>query len=409
MWVVKFHSHWQPLPNENAHTAMVFGFLRHAPTSLALDPWLTNTLDRPAAGRPLDTSSFWRPFASSEDGRVYTEPDVVIQADDGNPLLVIVEVKPAYGQHTYEQLEREAVDAARAENSARITVVLVGADLAAPPELPEWEAHARDTLAACDMAEVDVEFRYSSWASLARVIDDAAVTDDTWRRYADDVLFKLRVKGVLDYDGAPMIDDLQGLTLTHAVEVVHRIMRAFRLLALAVHSQSDLTELDLVPYGGHALLRDGRSTGLPGNPGSFETSVLLVPYSSALWPDGCGVFFSAFLVAEDGPHLEVGAFQIDAGRGELPWQFAQADPVEQLESAGLESAHGKTLDQRAASKYAEWVYAERKWTPGAGDADIAWVIEGLRAATRACDGSCGKPPTIPEIDLSQLYRPPSPG
>ncbi len=121
------------------------------------------------------------------------------------------------------------------------------------------------------------------------------------------------------------------------------------------------------------------------------------------------MFFSAYLVEEDGPHLEVGAFQIDAGRGELPWQFAEAAPVEQLESTELESARGETLDQRAASKYAEWVYAERKWTPGAGDADIRWVIEGLRAATHAWASSWGKPPTVPKIDSSRLYGPPSPG
>jgi len=165
--MVKFDSHWQPLRNEDAHTAMVFGFLRHAPTSFALDPWLAEVLDRPAVGEPLDVSSFWPHYVSSEDDRAFTEPDVVIQADDGQPLLVVVEVKPAYGQHTADQLAREAVDAARQGKPERIAVVLVGADLGAPPELSAWESHAREALVADDMAEIALEFRYSSWARLA--------------------------------------------------------------------------------------------------------------------------------------------------------------------------------------------------------------------------------------------------
>jgi hypothetical protein len=38
---VSFLSRWQPLRDEDAHTALVFEFLRFAPTTVALDPWRT--------------------------------------------------------------------------------------------------------------------------------------------------------------------------------------------------------------------------------------------------------------------------------------------------------------------------------------------------------------------------------
>src|SRR5688572_22230418 len=50
-----FLSHWQPLRNEDAHTALVFGFLRHADPEYGLGPWLTSVLqrERPVTAAPL--------------------------------------------------------------------------------------------------------------------------------------------------------------------------------------------------------------------------------------------------------------------------------------------------------------------------------------------------------------------
>lgn len=378
---MKYDAHWQPLKDEDAQTALVFGFMRHAPASLTLDVWLEQALGRSATGAPLTVGSFWPRYPAGKAGGMFTEPDVVVEADDGQSLLVVVECKPAYGQHTAEQLAREAVDSARARKVERVAVVLVGADLGAPADMAAWEAHARDELAANGLGDVAVELRYSSWRDTARAVAHAAQADPAWAAYADDVLSRLRAKGVLDYQGAPVIDDLEGLTLTNAVEVVHRIMRTFRLLALTVHGHPRVTEMGLKPFnGGHALLRDGRSTGLPGQPEFFENNVLLVPYAPPDWPNGHGVFFAAWLTGEDGPHLEVGAFFIDAGRGELPWQFAGAQPVDELQSGRLEDLHGSALPTLAKSRLAEFVYAERRWVPGDGDADVEWIIDGLGAA-----------------------------
>jgi hypothetical protein len=53
---VKFFSRWQPVRDEDHLTALVFGFLRHAPAVAGIDAWLTLTLCRPVeVARPLGT------------------------------------------------------------------------------------------------------------------------------------------------------------------------------------------------------------------------------------------------------------------------------------------------------------------------------------------------------------------
>lgn len=379
---MKFDSRWQPLKDEDAQTALVFGFLKHAPVQLALDPWLTAVLGRPASGQPLTRASFWPRYPANDGNGIYTEPDLAFEANDGEPLLILVEAKPAYGQHGVEQLAREVVDATLHLTPARIAVVPVGADLSAPSDLPLWQAVAVDRLHAAGSAGVAVEFHYSSWNDLARTIHHVGALDESWRAYADDVLFRLRAKGVLDYEGAPMINDLDGLTLSNAVEVYHRIIRAFRTLALTVHHQGAIGELELEPYeGNHALLRDGRSLGLPGAPSLFETTILLIAYRAPHWPDGCGTFFSAWLTGEDGPCLQVGAFETRAVRGDLPWGFAEADMVDDVDSSRITRAQRNVLEHMAASRNTDWLYAEQPWTPGDGADDVQWVLAGLTAAT----------------------------
>jgi hypothetical protein len=94
---MKFFSKWQPLRDEDAHTALVFGFLRHAPTSVALDVWLTRVLGREVRASRLKPESFWPSLISVVPGSSYTEPEIVFSVDDGQPLTVVVEVKPGYG------------------------------------------------------------------------------------------------------------------------------------------------------------------------------------------------------------------------------------------------------------------------------------------------------------------------
>src|SRR5713226_5000354 len=120
---MSFLSRWQPLRDEDAHTALVFGFLRHAPTHAALDIWLSRTLGRPVSAEQFERSCFWPTVPSVISGSHYTEPELVLAADDGAPLTVVVEVKPGYDMHAVEQIGREVIDVAYDSRERRIACV----------------------------------------------------------------------------------------------------------------------------------------------------------------------------------------------------------------------------------------------------------------------------------------------
>jgi len=126
---MKYLSHWQRLDNEDKHTALLFGFLRHAPVESALNPWLTSILKRQVTAEPLEQSSFWPRLRSIVPGSLLTEPELVFQADDGKPLplSVVIEVKPGHDMHYLDQVRREVVDVASARGARRIACVMVGA------------------------------------------------------------------------------------------------------------------------------------------------------------------------------------------------------------------------------------------------------------------------------------------
>src|SRR5438045_2454534 len=129
---MSFLARWQPLHHEDAHTALVFGFFRHAPTHAALDVWLSRALGRPVTAEPFDRSCFWPTFASVIAGSQYTVPELVLPTDDGAPLTVVIEVKPGYDMHAAEQIGREMIDVAHDSRLERIACVMVGADLSRP-------------------------------------------------------------------------------------------------------------------------------------------------------------------------------------------------------------------------------------------------------------------------------------
>ena len=71
---MSFFTHWQPLHNEDAHTALVFGYLRHAPATHGLEPWLTATFGRPLTAPSLEHESFWPAHLSGHEGQQRTFP-----------------------------------------------------------------------------------------------------------------------------------------------------------------------------------------------------------------------------------------------------------------------------------------------------------------------------------------------
>ena len=207
---MKYFSHWQPLRDEDAHTALVFGFFRHAPTSIGLDVWLTRVLGRPVSAAGLAPPSFWPHLVSVVPGSSYTEPEIVLAANDPEPLTVVIEVKPGYGMHAIEQIRREVVDVASAHASSRVACIMVGADLSRPATTSGWETEVETAVAVHASHTVDVELYYSSFADAGRVITQVGISRPEWAEYAEDVVAQLRRKALIGYEGAPMFDDLKG-------------------------------------------------------------------------------------------------------------------------------------------------------------------------------------------------------
>jgi hypothetical protein len=65
---------WQPLDNEDQRTALVFGFLRHAPPEHGLSPWLTDILGRRVTAKALEPEDFWPGYTSHMPHRTGVPP-----------------------------------------------------------------------------------------------------------------------------------------------------------------------------------------------------------------------------------------------------------------------------------------------------------------------------------------------
>jgi hypothetical protein len=214
---LKFYTRWQRVAGEDARTALVFGFMRHAPAACALNPWLTEVLGRPVEAEPLEPASFWPSYASTTAS--WTEPDLGFPANDGRPLWVIVEAKAGYAQHTSEQIKREVVDTARderarAQGASRIAVIMVGANLRNPyDDLEMWRADIAAELAAEQVSDVEANISYSSWDQLGEHIRSCGRSKPEWAAYAQDVVGQLNAEGLLGYKGAPVFDGLRASRL----------------------------------------------------------------------------------------------------------------------------------------------------------------------------------------------------
>jgi hypothetical protein len=382
---MKFFATWQPLRNEDAHTALVFGFMRHAPNELALDPWLSEVLGRPVTTQALGTEAFWPSYPSVVAGRTRTEPELVIDANDGRPLRVVIEAKPGFGQHDFGQIAREIVDVASADGADRVALVMLGADLGAPAEIEVWQHRLGAELNHYDVRGIEAELRYSAWALLGRAIRRCGEKAEAWRSYADDAVAQLRFNGLLGYDGGPMFDDLEGLTVVNAVEVFNRTVKSARQLLLTLHSQPRFQTAGYVPFGrAFAMHRDGSSSVVTQEEWAFETSIILSLYRKPDWADGAGLYAAVWLMppGDDDPELQVGAF-FAADTRELVWSYANAGEADDTRSPQLAKRDKTVLANVCATDRTEWVYAGRPWRPEDSDADIIWALDALEAAARA--------------------------
>jgi hypothetical protein len=384
---VKYLSNWQPLVNEDRHTALLFGFMRHAPID-ALNSWLSSILDRPVEATPLGQHAFWPNLPSVMPGSVITQPELVFDADDGSPVTVVVEVKPGYDMLELGQICREVVDVANARSALRVSCVMVGADLNPPMDLGMWrKAVAQSLRENLPEHAVEAELAYASFASLGRAARDFAASKPEWSAYAEDVLAQLRQKGLLGYDGAPMFDDLGELTIPHAVEAFNRSIRAAREFFLQLHGQPSFINLGLRPYWKeHRMVRNGGSQ-TPTQPVEwFETTVVMCLYKRERWQANCAVFVCFDLLGHDGEHPDLCAGACEVREGNGSYAFARAERVPELTSPARE-ATDDMLPEALAEPGSQWRLDRIEWKPGQADEDIDWTVTRLQHAIKIWDAA----------------------
>jgi hypothetical protein len=383
---VKFYSSWQPADPEDARTALVFGFMRHAPVAHALRPWLSDVLQRDINAESLEAEDFWPQFPSLFEGQQRTEPEIVFEGDDGRPLVLVIEAKPGYGQHTIDQVSREIVDTINGTNTLRLALIMIGADLGDPPEMDEWRTAVTTDLAARGIRNVQVELRYSSWARLGHHIQSCAEAEPSWSSYAHDVLTQLRLRELLGYNGGPVFDDLEGLTISTATTAFNRTVLAARQLFLAIVGQPRFSRLGIKPLGGKnfTILRDDGSSSLYAHEDYFQVSTLMIAGRRSTWPEGAGVFVAVWLGDEEA-ELNVGAFSATP-LVNLAYGYGESDQVEpsELEIAALRDASDEVLPVLAATeeKDKEWRLARRPWRSGTPETDVDWAVNGIEAAVK---------------------------
>jgi hypothetical protein len=122
----KFYRLWQPLDgaSEDVHTALVFGYLRHAPAKAALAPWLTH-VGEPVAVDELELDAHW-PDYESVFGGTTTQPELAFSAAIGGRMRLIVIENKIYEPHTLDQTHRELIDSVRKGDAIDATLVMVG-------------------------------------------------------------------------------------------------------------------------------------------------------------------------------------------------------------------------------------------------------------------------------------------
>jgi hypothetical protein len=383
----KFYSNWQSLVSatEDAQTALVFGFIRHAPVEVVLKPWLEDVLgpDGDLDVLPLAPTDFWPDYPSIVDGSLWTQPELVFRVSDGEPLLVVVENKIHDKDHAFEQICREVIDSANHEHATRIALVMIGPDFSCPYPIKSWQGGLREALRKSGLPAVRARLYYSSWARLGQRISRCAGT--AFARYGEDVVEQLKRRGFMGYEGAPMLDDLD-MNITNAITAYNRVIVATRQLFRTLTGQPRFTALGLHPWGtvSYKLLTDGTSRALSQPQDYFEVSTFGCCFRKEKWRSRQGVFV-AIHVGDDDPELDVGAFAC-LTRDPM-WQFASSDDKSPStandEHLGTSSA--RELPYLAGTTDSTFRYASRPWARSESEGDIPWALDILDSAVAVSD------------------------
>ena len=207
--MTSFRKQWGVINSEDTCTALVFGFFRHAPAEVGINPWLRVVLEDESASRPpLAISDFWpRQF----DGPSPVIPDLCFRAKDQHgDLVVIVEAKRRNEEHHGRQLRREVAAARAAFGARRVMLITVGA-----------RRSLADRSEDLSTLEFVVQHRHVSWADIGRFL---LAVEAPWKQYAHDIAQRLQSEGLMRHPTPPSI----AIDPSEAFEAVSALTRSAR-------------------------------------------------------------------------------------------------------------------------------------------------------------------------------------
>lgn len=289
--MTSWRSVWQRADSEDERTALVFGFLRHAPVDVALQPLLEGILGVAVRVDPLERRHFWPAFPSGS-GRVI--PDLCFPAAvAGERAMVVVEAKRTTEPHPRVQIRAEAAAAARDSSRPDLVVVLT---VGSRGDIGDLTPVVQEAVGE----GVRGVHEHVPWTRLGDFI--GSVADPAWAVYADDVLDRLRRYGLMRDPARPTLPP--GVTPQAAVEAVNRLTLSAHDFLVDVDDRIGRPASCGLAQG--QVWRTGTSEGRDRLPVWRTQGVVYGAWARRDWDDRQRVLVAVDLVAPDGPLVLVG-------------------------------------------------------------------------------------------------------
>jgi len=183
---------WRSLfkTREDLITSSVFERLPYLPDTL-IAAFMTALMEHDAlkieALGDYKEISFWPRYASANEKRSYTEPDLVIEFTNA---IIVVEVKPPWGAQDHAQWEREVAALIKQEEpSTALFLLAIGG------QAHNWRHLARQL--ENDFADHHLNITFCTWNKVSQVLltlKEAASERD--KRILDDQLQALELHGI---------------------------------------------------------------------------------------------------------------------------------------------------------------------------------------------------------------------
>jgi len=358
--MTSFRKQWGVVNSEDTCTALVFGFFRHAPSSVGINPWLQEALGDPTVTRAsLAANDFWpRQF----DGPSPVIPDLCFGAKDGRgDLVVVVEAKRRNEEHTVRQLRREVVAAHAAFGLGRLALITIGA-----------RRSLADQSSVLSTTEYAVQHRHMSWADIGRFLE---AVGGSWATYARDIAHRLQSEGLMRHPTPPVID----VEPAKAFDAISTLTRSARDFLNDIDDEQRARGLDLRLENPGRTERTGSSSRMGVADVWWEQGVVYGCWFAPGWQSRRRVVVGVDL--RDNDPMVLAGIAV-AKTGYLSPMMLDTDGDLSVRHAGLDE-HASSFELRRAhpgdSEVRDYRYNAMPWRTDLAPL-VDWVIDQMRAA-----------------------------